>query len=271
MTYPAINEERMLIRKMYDGVYSDKARAIGKMIRNRVFLRNGNIGQNCILSKEEIEKIISAAGISGVKRALDICSGDGSIALHLSKKFKFDVTGIDFSGVGSKAASERRTSRTHFCIGLADILPLKGRHFDLIYSFDSFIHIYDKESLIKECLRLLKPGGRLVFSDWVSNKNIPKKIQRTEELWGHVYVISKDRYRKLLKESGFRLIGINDNRDNFCETIKRWEGANLYYAEYLLRKCGERYFSKSRKRWQLTKELSLSRKLSQAIFLCQRP
>lgn len=271
MSNLSIKQERLLIKKMYDSVYSDKARAIGKLIRDKVFIRQGNIGQNCILSKREIEKIILAAGAHGAKKALDICSGDGSIALYLSKKLKLDITGVDFSDVGVKAADIRRASKTHFCIGLAENLPLKTRYFDLIYSLDSFIHIYDKEPLIKECFRLLKPNGKFVFSDWIDSNNVPKRIQRTGELWGHIYVISKWRYKQLLKKNGFKLIKITDNGKKFSKTIARWEQVNSYYADHLIKQCGQEYFNKARKRWQLAKELSRSRKLNQLIFICERP
>lgn len=266
-----IKEERSLIQKMYDSVYSDKARKIGGLIRDEVFSRGGNIGQNCILSKKEIRKIIEGSAPPNPGKVLDICSGDGSIASYLSREFKFEVTGIDFSSVGTNVAIKKGAPKTNFFVSLAEAPALKGGYFDLIYSLDSFIHIYDKGSLITECFRLLRPGGELVFSDWTDNKSVPKKIQNRGELWGPTHLISKTKYKQLLRKSGFELIKLSDNSKNFSATIARWEKVNLYYADHLIKKCGQEYFSKARKRWQLARELSQSKKLSQVIFICRKP
>lgn len=265
-----VEQERSLIKKMYDSVYSDKARKVGRLIRDKVFGKGDNIGQNCILSKKEIRQVITVSAIPKAGKVLDICSGDGSIAAYLSREFKFEVTGIDLSGIGTKVAVNGRMHKTHFCVSLAEAPALKTGYFDLIYSFDSFIHIFDKRSLIKECSRLLSPGGKLIFSDWIDNKVIPKKIQGRGELWGHTYLIPKARYRQLLAENGFKLLKLRDNAGNFSRTIARWEEANLYYAVYLIEKCGPEYFSRAKQRWHLARELSQSKKLSQVIFICRK-
>jgi len=270
MVYPRIKQERSFIKKMYDSVYSDKARKIGGLIRDKVFGRGGNVGQNCILSKKEIRKIICASAITNTGKVLDICSGDGSIASYLSKEFKFEVTGIDFSGVGTDVAIKRGGHKTNFCVSLAENPALKSGYFDLIYSFDSFIHVYDKLSLIKECFRMLRPGGEFIFSDWIDNKNVPKKIQSKGGLWGPTHLISKTKYKKLLTRSGFRLVKLSDNSRNFSKTIAKWEKANFYYAPHLIEKCGQEYFSRARQRWLLARELSQSKKLSQVIFICRK-
>lgn len=271
MAFSRIKQERSLIKKMYDSVYSDKARKIGSLIRDKVFGKRGNIGQNCILSRKEIRQIIALSAVSSAGKVLDICSGDGSIAAYLSREFKFEITGIDLSGVGTSVALKRKAPKTNFCVSLAESPALKSGHFDLIYSFDSFVHIYDKVSLIKECLRLLKAGGKLIFSEWIENKKIPKKIQNSGELWGPTHLVSKAKYRQLLTAGGFKPVSFSDNSRNFSKTITRWEKANLYYARHLIEKCGAQYFSRAKKRWQLARELSRSKKLSQVIFVCRKP
>lgn len=271
MVFSRIKQERSLIKKMYDSVYSDKARKIGSLIRDKVFSKKDNIGQNCILSRKEIRQVIAVSAIPREGKVLDICSGDGSIAAYLSGEFKFAVTGIDLSGVGTSVALKRQAPKTNFCVSLAESPALRSGYFDLIYSFDSFVHIYDKVSLIKECFRLLKSGGKLIFSEWVDNKKVPKKIQNREDLWGPTHLVSKAKYRQLLTSGGFKPVKFSDNSRNFSKTITRWEKANQHYACRLIEKCGPEYFSRAKKRWQLARELSQSKKLSQVIFVCRKP
>jgi len=52
-----------------------------------------------------------------------------------------------------------------FECGNALDLPFDNAAFDIAISQEAFCHIPDKANLIHECLRVLKPGGRLVFTD----------------------------------------------------------------------------------------------------------
>ena len=66
---------------------------------------------------------------------------------------------------------------------LAD-LQLPPNSFDVIISNCVINLCSDKEAVLSECLKLLKPGGELYFSDVYSNRRVPQSLQDDEVLWG---------------------------------------------------------------------------------------
>ena len=46
-------------------------------------------------------------------------------------------------------------------------LPFDDLSFDVIFSKDTFLHIPDKENLVEDLYRVLKPGGFLCVGDWM--------------------------------------------------------------------------------------------------------
>ncbi|MBU1869946.1 MAG: methyltransferase domain-containing protein [Candidatus Omnitrophica bacterium] len=266
----------MYIKRMYNAVYLPKARIIGRMIRNDVLGVSGNIGQNCILSKKDIDTLVRNAALNKNKRVLDLCCGDGGVDIHLAKQFGCKIIGLDFSVTGIDVAKnsvkkEDVSKNCNFTLGLAEKSPFGDGSFDVIFGFDSFIHIQDKRMLLNECFRMLKPRGKLIFSDWVEMEEIPEKIQKSGELWGYIYLLDNSAYRKLISESGFEGVKLKDNSVNFKNIIARWEGINLSYRDFLIKECGLDYFNSARRRWALARELSQSGLLGQSFFVCQKP
>uniref|UniRef100_A0A7R9WVD5 Arsenite methyltransferase n=1 Tax=Craspedostauros australis TaxID=1486917 RepID=A0A7R9WVD5_9STRA len=63
-------------------------------------------------------------------------------------------------------------------------LDLEAESFDVIISNCVINLCTDKEAVLEECLRLLKPGGELYFSDVYANRRVPMHLQKNEVLWG---------------------------------------------------------------------------------------
>jgi ubiquinone/menaquinone biosynthesis C-methylase UbiE len=269
------NNEKMLIKKMYDGVYSDKAREIGWKIRCDVFGSDQNIGQNCILSRSDIDKSLNEVRIKKENKILDIGCGDGGIDLYLAGNYGVSVVGVDFSSVGiekakEKARSANLSSKCIFHEGSAEDIVYKDNYFDLVLSYDFFIHIYNKPAVLKEIFRVLKPGGKFVFYDWIDLNGVPDKVQKSGKLWGYIYVSKRKEFKELIESNGFKVKTIKDNSENFKKIISKWEKVNLSYKHFLIEQVGIDYFDKARKRWGLAKKLSQEGKLGQFMFVFEK-
>jgi ubiquinone/menaquinone biosynthesis C-methylase UbiE len=74
-------------------------------------------------------------------------------------------TGIDinpeFAEAGRRFAASRGLHDIRFYTGYGENLPYADNSFDFIFSYDVFEHVQDVEQVMKECLRVLRPGGRL--------------------------------------------------------------------------------------------------------------
>ncbi len=103
------------------------------------------------------------------EHAVDLGSGDGNLALWLARSGA-TVTAVEPSerllGLAAQrcAAAELRVTPL---VGAAEAMPLADGSADLIASNFAVIFSEDPEQAISEVLRVLRPGGRFVYSAWV--------------------------------------------------------------------------------------------------------
>jgi phosphoethanolamine N-methyltransferase len=92
-------------------------------------------------------------------------------------------------------------------------LPFADGSFDVVFSKDAMVHIENKEALFAEIFRVLRPGGWVAASDWMSGTDGPFSAAmayylKTEGLgFG---MASPTRYRTAMAEAGFRDIRMTD-------------------------------------------------------------
>jgi len=99
---------------------------------------------------------------------------------------------------------------------LAGGAPFKGNSFDTLYAGQILEHMGNPLAVLKECCRLLKPGGRFVLD--VPNpyalKRMLKWLVRREETWGdptHMIMFTPTSLKALLLEAGFRIIQLTSD------------------------------------------------------------
>jgi SAM-dependent methyltransferase len=121
-------------------------------------------------------KVIAALERSGVAlggRVLDAGCGSGGTALSLAEETGYAV-GLDldarFAGAGTRLRAERRIANAGFVQGNAQALPFRDESFDLVFSHSVIEHVTSAEAYLRECRRVLRPGGRLYLSTapWLS-------------------------------------------------------------------------------------------------------
>lgn len=96
------------------------------------------------------------------KRVLDVACGEGYGASALSKANAQSVIGVDISEEAVRHARNKYGIDAR--LGNAENLPLASNSIDLIVSFETIEHIADQEAFLKECVRVLVPGGKLIIS-----------------------------------------------------------------------------------------------------------
>ncbi len=129
--------------------------------------------------------IVAKVNWDGKGKILDIGTGSGSLIIKLAKTFpKSFLTGIDYWGGNweySKAQCQQNaeiegvSDRIDFLKASAAELPFNDDEFDIIVSCLTFHEVKDTENkteVIKEALRVLKPGGEFVFLDLFMGEKI---------------------------------------------------------------------------------------------------
>src|SRR3954469_21236205 len=123
------------------------------------------------------DRLIGEAAVRAEDVVLDVCSGIGGPARYLAWKTGCDVTGLDLTASRVEGATELTrvaglSASVRFVHGNALAMPFEDASFTLAIAQESFAHIPDKPRLLTECARVLRPAGRLVFSDILHRGNL---------------------------------------------------------------------------------------------------
>jgi ubiquinone/menaquinone biosynthesis C-methylase UbiE len=104
-------------------------------------------------------------------RVLDLGCGTGYLLRVLADRYPDaeQLIGIDAAPAMVKtAAAVTGNDRLAFAVGVAEQIGHPDDTFDLVVSTTSFDHWTDQQAGLRECARVLRPGGRLVLVDQFS-------------------------------------------------------------------------------------------------------
>lgn len=170
------------------------------------------------------------AGITASTHVLDVCSGLGGPARYLANRLGCRVTGLDFTQSRHESAVRltKRVGLDHrvgFRHGDALDMPFADGGFDVVISQEAFAHIPDKPRLIGECVRVLKTGGTVAFTDIVRRPNIEQAaLERLQQTMVMPELTSLDDYRELLEQNGCNVLCCEDLSGFWAEIlVKRLE------------------------------------------------
>ena len=153
----------------YDANYGNFQTGLYAEIRHEAF--GEDIGQNSWLTADEQDRFLEWLDLTGGKRLFDVACGAGGPALRIAAITGCAVTGIDVHedaiAVAESIAGRRKLSDlVQFRIADATKpLPFPDSNFDAIICIDAINHFPERPRVIAEWARILKPGGRLLFTD----------------------------------------------------------------------------------------------------------
>ena len=178
---------------------------------------------------EEIARLLEGSEIRGCE-VLDIGCGLGAVDELLVRQYGVkSVVGIDIDPSLLEIMRERiARTRLENCIRGQRVepgpLPFPAAGFDLVFSKDSMVQIPDKPAIFAEILRVLRPGGRFVASDWLrggTGKYSPEMMEffRIE---GIAYnMVTLEESAAALRAAGFVEVEIRDRRDWYLTLAQR--------------------------------------------------
>lgn len=123
---------------------------------------------NLTEDREQVARVMELLGLPSGARVLDLACGQGRHA-HLLAEAGFDVDGYDLSKDLLKLAKNRGTgARLRYTRGDMRKLPMRWRRrFDAVVNLFTSFGFFDKPAddaqVIKECARVLKPGGVMIW------------------------------------------------------------------------------------------------------------
>ena len=159
---------------------------------------------------------------------LDLGSG-GGIDVLLSAR-RVGPTGMAFGldmtdDMLALAEANKRASglaNVHFLKGEIEAIPLPANSVDVIISNCVINLSGDKDRVLREAFRVLKPGGRFAISDVVVRGEVPPAIRRSMELWAGCVAgaLSDTDYLQKLAAAGFESASIEVTRAYSAEDAR---------------------------------------------------
>lgn len=147
---------------------------------------------------------------------LDLGSGGGIDCFLASKEVGENghVIGIDMTPrmleLARTNAEKLETTNVVFKLGHIESIPQEDNSVDLVISNCVIALSEQKERVFSEILRILKPGGRFVISDMVTDKPLPDEVRKSASEWvacvGGAAVMSD--YLEMVESAGFSDIEI---------------------------------------------------------------
>lgn len=177
---------------------------------------------------DEVDRVLAGLALAG-RNVLDIGCGSGGITLYLVEKHRVrHATGFDVEAPVIEAARKRAAVR-----GLADhvefiqaepgILPFADGSFDAVFSKDALLHVPDKEALLADIFRVLKPGGVFAASDWLISHDGPPSKDMADYIAAEglsFSMASPARYRKAMELAGFTDVTVTDRNPWYREVAR---------------------------------------------------
>jgi len=193
-------------------------------------------------TKTLTELMASKAALQKGMTICDIGCGTGTPAIYLAHERGCRVLGISTSSIGTERATARANSAgisgVHFEVRDGMATGLEAHSFDRVWVMESSHLMPRKDLLLKECRRLLRPGGRLVLCDIVLLREIPfqKLLSIRQELLALDAVFARAKMQKLSKyawmaeESGMEVVTQMDISRATLPTIACWRANADTYA-----------------------------------------
>src|SRR5262245_49688255 len=215
---------------LYNGSYGNySVRAYGEI---RLETYGEDYGQTSWVTTAESHEIPKLLQLFDKSSVLEIGCGSGGYAVHLAKSTGCRIVGLDINAEGVRNANllgeqAKLGARAGFQqFDVSQPLPEKDETFDAIYSNDVLCHVPARAQVFANLFRVLKPGGRFLFSDaLVIGGLVSHEEIATRSSIGMYFFSPPGENERLVKQARFKLLEARDTTESAATLSKRWYDA----------------------------------------------
>ncbi|MBL8863862.1 MAG: methyltransferase domain-containing protein [Planctomycetes bacterium] len=260
---------------LYDSHYDRTETDVYRAVRAETF--GEDLGQTSWITAEECDEHCRWLALGPRQRVLEIACGSGGIAARMAQRCGVSVVGIDIHASAVEAATARAGAlamheRLTFQAVDADArLPFPDGSFDAVYCNDAINHLRDRRAVLSEWARVLRPGGRCLYTDPVvvtgsiSNAELASRSSIGFFLFTPLGVDAGH-----LHAAGFRLVLTADGTENVARTSQRWFAARARQRGPLCQLEGSTRFEDLQRFLATVHTLASERRLSRFAYVGEK-
>jgi len=211
----------------------------------------GQIPEEALLASLGCGNPTALARLNPGEIVLDLGSGGGIDVLLAAKRvgpagkaYGLDMTD-EMLGLANENKRKAGAANVEFLKGEIENIPLLDNSVDVIISNCVINLSADKDSVLREAFRVLKPGGRFAVSDVVTRGVISDEIRKSVLLWVGCIAGALDEieYRDKLAKAGFEQIEIEPTRIYRVEDAREFLAAEGVDVDAIALQVDEKFMS----------------------------
>jgi len=260
----------------YDANYSNFQTSLYEQVRRDAF--GEDIGQNSWLTATELDTFRKWLDLSPGKSLLDVACGAGGPAVRIAATTGASVIGIDVHeqaiAAGNALAAERGLSKVAAfrVVDAAQRLPFPDSTFNAITCIDAINHLSDRPRVITEWVRLLKPGGRLLFTDpIIVNGPLTNAEIAVRSSAGFYLFVPPGYDEHVVVQCGLRVVVSENVTQNMAEIADRRRAARESHAQALRKIEGNQAYATQQEYLTVACRLAKEGRLSRFVFVAEKP
>ncbi|PYV15062.1 MAG: class I SAM-dependent methyltransferase [Acidobacteria bacterium] len=260
---------------LYDSAYRNYGAAVYREVRIETY--GEDYGQTSWVTTEESQDIPRMLDLKLNSSVLEVGCGSGGYALHLAETLGCRVLGLDVNASGVRNANQLALARgliSQARFEQCDVskkLPFDNQTFDAVFSNDVLCHLPRRPGVLGEIFRVLKPGGRMLFSDaLVVAGMLSHEEIATRSCIGYYVYTPPGENERLMEKAGFQQIRATDTTESAARIAKRWYDAREKRKEALVAVEGNSNFEGVQRFLLCVNGLTTERRLRRYLYCANK-
>jgi ubiquinone/menaquinone biosynthesis C-methylase UbiE len=244
-------------------------------IRSEAF--GEDIGQNSWHTADEQDRFIQWLELSPGQTLLDVACGAGGPALRIAERTGCSVTGIDIhehalTTARALAAERGLAGRAEFrAADAGGGLPFPEASFNAITCIDAINHFPERPRLIAEWVRVLKPGGRVLFTDPITVTGPLTNSEVAVRTSAGFYLLVPHGYDEgVIAQCGLTLLVCEDVTRNMAKIAGARHAARAARSEALRQIEGDRTFEDEQEFLAVAARTAGEERLSRFVYVATK-
>ena len=261
---------------LYDEHYGNLGADPHAAVRQETY--DEDLGQASWLTMAEARECFRLLDLAEGRSVLEVACGSGGVTCRMASETGATCVGIDINPHGIEAATAKAIEqglgkRVSFRIhNAAERLPFAHQSFDAVFCNDSINHFPGRREVLRDWHRVLRPGGRLLFTDpIVVTGQLSNEEIRTRSSIGFFLFTPVGENERLLTEAGFGVKDVRDVTEAVASIAGAWRDARARRRDALVALEGQNDFDSVQRFLDVAHRLAGERRLSRFLYLATKP